>query len=256
MTGSVPGRPRQTGQTCVLGAAPVVGGGAAAEHLRRGLELAVDLDADDRLVAVEHGGDPLGRRGHRRTTSIPWSAIPADARNSPYIATVSHAERDGDVARGAADARSAVDGARRVDQRPRRVALADERQQRRPRRDVAPPRGVRRGGESGHQGNALEHGRSFAQGRARAERAGRSPRYPAGASQASARSTWPMPASPKPCRRVRDRARARPGALVAGRALQRSSRRFGRPAGELAVFDPETGVRVAVHADRGREPPQ
>jgi hypothetical protein len=51
----------------------------------------MDLDADDRLVAVEHGGDPLGRGGHRPATSSPCRAIPADARNSPYMATASHA---------------------------------------------------------------------------------------------------------------------------------------------------------------------
>ena len=193
MTGSAPGRPRQTGQTCVFGGAPVVGGGAAAEHLRRGLELAVDLDADDRLVAVEHGGDPLGRRGHRWTTSIPWMAIPADARNSPYIATVSHASEMATLRAALRTRDPAVDRARRVDQRARRVALADQRQQRRPRRDVAPPRGVRRGGESGHQGNALEHGRSFAQGIGRAGDGGcleRSARRGRGRRQAR-RAAWP-----------------------------------------------------------------
>ena len=52
ITGSAPGRPRQTGQTWVLGGGAVVGGGAAAEHLGRGPQLAVDLDADDGLVAL------------------------------------------------------------------------------------------------------------------------------------------------------------------------------------------------------------
>ena len=51
-TGSEPGRPRQTGQVWVLGSAPNVGG-AAAEHLGRGAELDVGLQADHRLVAGE-----------------------------------------------------------------------------------------------------------------------------------------------------------------------------------------------------------
>ena len=54
MTGSVPGMPRQTGQTRVFGSSGSPCRGrcrAAAEHLRLGPQLGVDLDADDRLVA-------------------------------------------------------------------------------------------------------------------------------------------------------------------------------------------------------------
>ena len=47
-TGRTPGRPRHTGQVWVLGAA-AERGGAAAEDLGVGLELGVDLKADDRL---------------------------------------------------------------------------------------------------------------------------------------------------------------------------------------------------------------
>ena len=54
-TGSEPGRPRQTGQTFVLGCAP-----KAAEHeqkiLRPGQQLDVDFEPDHRLV--------LGPRAH------------------------------------------------------------------------------------------------------------------------------------------------------------------------------------------------
>ena len=47
-TGSAPGRPRQTGQTCVFGAR-AERGAAAAEDLRRGQQLRVDLETDDGL---------------------------------------------------------------------------------------------------------------------------------------------------------------------------------------------------------------
>ena len=63
-----PGRPRQTGQTWRVRRRAVVGGRAAAEHLRGRLQLAVDLDADDRLVALERRR--RGRRAwHRRRSS-------------------------------------------------------------------------------------------------------------------------------------------------------------------------------------------
>ena len=52
-TGSVPGRPRQTGQVLALGAIAEARG-AAAENFGVGEELGVDFQADDGLVFGQH----------------------------------------------------------------------------------------------------------------------------------------------------------------------------------------------------------
>ena len=71
-TGSAPGRPRHTGQVCVLGGSPKRQL-AAAEHLRPRRELDVDLQADDGLVAS-------ARVGLTRAPASRRSRSPARAR--------------------------------------------------------------------------------------------------------------------------------------------------------------------------------
>ena len=50
MTGSAPGSPRQTGTGAGVGLGVLVVGGTGAEHLAAGVELDVDLEADDGFV--------------------------------------------------------------------------------------------------------------------------------------------------------------------------------------------------------------
>ena len=56
---------------------PVVGGRAAAEHLRRGPQLAVDLDPDDGLVALERRARCHARRSgaDRGSIAVVWHSI-------------------------------------------------------------------------------------------------------------------------------------------------------------------------------------
>ena len=55
---------------------------ARAEHLRRGLELAVDLDPDHGLVALECRGAAVGRRGRHATPPARWRSTNRPIRTS------------------------------------------------------------------------------------------------------------------------------------------------------------------------------
>ena len=101
ITGSTPGSARQTGQTWVLGAASAYAVEQAQNIFEAVLELAVDLDPDDRLVALQHGAETLRRGGHAAI------ATPAVARYIPYRATVSHATASSDLPGGEPHAGSA-----------------------------------------------------------------------------------------------------------------------------------------------------
>ena len=64
-TGKAPGKPRQTGQTLVLGAIPKAGR-AGAEDFGRGKKLDVHFQPDYRLVLGTGGYGDVWRGGHIR----------------------------------------------------------------------------------------------------------------------------------------------------------------------------------------------
>ena len=82
-TGSAPGSPRQTGQTCVFGGAPKRGA-AAAEDLRRGQQLRMDLEADDGFEQHRYGArsTPSPRPGSAAAASVPRPTSRHSASNA------------------------------------------------------------------------------------------------------------------------------------------------------------------------------
>lgn len=82
-TGSTPGKPRHTGQTCFWARSEFVG--AAAPHLRLGLELDVGVQTDDGFVV--RGRKPsVANRPWLNTGFLPGHRRPADMNpNTPGI---------------------------------------------------------------------------------------------------------------------------------------------------------------------------